>query len=120
MSLGSRFVKRGKTAAIACLASTPREPLLFLYPALARNYSDSSPASIPEPDDHLRTISNNDQTPLSDDKSESQVVRGGSEQDARRRGSSIVEDIGNFFSELEPKSPQPIISKVKYPKVWIP
>ncbi|KAG0652371.1 hypothetical protein D0Z07_1041 [Hyphodiscus hymeniophilus] len=39
MSLGSRIVNRGKAAVVASLTSTPREPLLFLYPLLGRNTS---------------------------------------------------------------------------------
>ena len=51
MSLGTRIVKRGRFSAFAHLASTPREPLLFLYPTWARNYSSATirPASIPIP-----------------------------------------------------------------------
>jgi pentatricopeptide repeat protein len=45
MSLGSRIAKRGRAAVIASLASTPREPLLFLYPQWARNSSSASPAA---------------------------------------------------------------------------
>jgi len=47
MSLGSRLAKRGRTAAIASLASTPREPLSFLYPAW----------SIPQPKAQARDFS---------------------------------------------------------------
>ena len=43
MSLGSRIVKRGRIEALASrLASSPREPLPFLYPAWTRNYSTGS------------------------------------------------------------------------------
>ena len=45
MSLGSRITKRGKAAIVASLASTPREPLLFLYPQWIR--SSSTTASDP-------------------------------------------------------------------------
>lgn len=44
MSLGSRITKRGKAAIVASLASTPREPLYFLYPQWTRNSSTA-----PEP-----------------------------------------------------------------------
>lgn len=39
MSLGRRIVKRGRIEALARLASYPREPLPFLYPAWTRNSS---------------------------------------------------------------------------------
>jgi hypothetical protein len=42
MSLGSRITKRGKAAIVASLASTPREPLFFLYPQWIRNSSISA------------------------------------------------------------------------------
>ncbi|KAH8596526.1 hypothetical protein B0O99DRAFT_593833 [Bisporella sp. PMI_857] len=42
MSLGSRLAKRGRVAVIASLASTPRDPLLFLYPQWFRNSSSSA------------------------------------------------------------------------------
>ncbi|KAF8862424.1 hypothetical protein BDZ45DRAFT_202121 [Acephala macrosclerotiorum] len=45
MSLGSRIAKRGKAAVIASLVSTPREPLLFLYPQWIRNSSTASPVA---------------------------------------------------------------------------
>jgi pentatricopeptide repeat protein len=54
MSLGSRIVKRGRVAAIPSLASTPREPLLFLYPQWIRN---SSTASIRPAFDRDRNLS---------------------------------------------------------------
>ncbi|CZR59734.1 uncharacterized protein PAC_09628 [Phialocephala subalpina] len=49
MSLGSRIAKRGKAAVIASLVSTPREPLLFLYPQWVRNSSTASPAAATRP-----------------------------------------------------------------------
>lgn len=42
MSLGSRILKRGRVAFSANLASTPREPLLFLYPQWIRNSSTAA------------------------------------------------------------------------------
>lgn len=42
MSLGSRIAKRARAAVNANLASTPREPLLFLYPQWSRNSSTSA------------------------------------------------------------------------------
>lgn len=42
MSLGSRITKRGKAAIVASLASTPREPLLFLYPQWMRKSSTAA------------------------------------------------------------------------------
>jgi pentatricopeptide repeat protein len=42
MSLGSRIAKRARAAVNANLASTPREPLLFLYPQWTRNLSTSA------------------------------------------------------------------------------
>lgn len=45
MSLGSRITKRGRAAIITSLVSTPREPLLFLYPQWARNSSTASQAA---------------------------------------------------------------------------
>ena len=42
MSLGSRITKRGKAAIVASLASTPREPLLFLYPQWIRSFSTTA------------------------------------------------------------------------------
>lgn len=45
MSLGSRIATRGKEAVAASLASTPREPLLFLYPSWCRNSSTAIPTS---------------------------------------------------------------------------
>ncbi|PVH76203.1 hypothetical protein DL98DRAFT_518094 [Cadophora sp. DSE1049] len=50
MSLGSRIAKRGRVAVFASLASTPREPLLFLYPSWIRNSSTASP--VPRDDAH--------------------------------------------------------------------
>ncbi len=44
MSLGSRILKRGRVALSANLASTPREPLLFLYPQWIRNSSTAAEA----------------------------------------------------------------------------
>lgn len=46
MSLGSRFAKRGKAAVIASLASTPREPLPFLYPQGLRSSSTTASPTI--------------------------------------------------------------------------
>ncbi|KUJ11990.1 uncharacterized protein LY89DRAFT_218804 [Mollisia scopiformis] len=45
MSLGSRIAIRGRAAIIASLVSTPREPLLFLYPQWARSSSTASQAA---------------------------------------------------------------------------
>jgi pentatricopeptide repeat protein len=45
MSLGSRILKRGRAALSANLASTPREPLLFLYPQWVRYLSTAAEAS---------------------------------------------------------------------------
>ncbi|KAL3424489.1 hypothetical protein PVAG01_03770 [Phlyctema vagabunda] len=42
MALGSRFVIRGKAAIKARIASTSREPLLFLYPQWSRKISSAS------------------------------------------------------------------------------
>lgn len=42
MPLGSRFAERGRAAVIASLASTPREPLSFLYPQWMRCSSTAS------------------------------------------------------------------------------
>ncbi|EKD16538.1 uncharacterized protein L3040_001277 [Drepanopeziza brunnea f. sp. 'multigermtubi'] len=42
MSLGSRIAKRARVADFASLASTPREPLSFLYPPWLRNSSTAS------------------------------------------------------------------------------
>lgn len=47
MSLGSRIAKRARAAVNANLASTPREPLLFLYPQWSRN-SSTSAKPVPE------------------------------------------------------------------------
>ena len=44
MSPGSRIWKRGRVSAIASLSSTPREPLLFLYPPWIRNSSTATAA----------------------------------------------------------------------------
>jgi pentatricopeptide repeat protein len=45
MSLGSRILKRGRVALSANLASTPREPLLFLYPQWIRRSSTAAEAA---------------------------------------------------------------------------
>jgi len=45
MSLGSRILHRGRAALSANLASTPREPLLFLYPQWIRKSSTTAPAA---------------------------------------------------------------------------
>jgi pentatricopeptide repeat protein len=45
MSLGSRILNRGRAALTANLASTPREPLLFLYPQWIRKFSTSTEAA---------------------------------------------------------------------------
>jgi pentatricopeptide repeat protein len=45
MSLGSRILQRGRTALSANLASTPREPLLFLYPQWAGKFSTAADAA---------------------------------------------------------------------------
>lgn len=45
MSLGSRFLQRGRVALSANLSSTPREPLLFLYPSWTRKSSTSAEAA---------------------------------------------------------------------------
>ena len=50
MSLGSRIAKRGRVAVFASLASTPREPLLFLYPSWIRNSSTAS--AVPQDESH--------------------------------------------------------------------
>ena len=42
MSLGSRIATRGKAAIVASLTSTPREPLLFLYPQWTRDLSTTA------------------------------------------------------------------------------
>ena len=44
MSLGSRIASRGKAALTATPASTPKEPLLFLYPQWVRNSSTATTA----------------------------------------------------------------------------
>src|SRR4051812_4835918 len=46
MSLGSRIAKRSRVAVFAQLTSTPREPLLFLYPSWIRNNSTASSAPL--------------------------------------------------------------------------
>ena len=44
MSLGSRIIHRGRAALSANLASTPREPLIFLYPPWIRKSSSAREA----------------------------------------------------------------------------
>lgn len=56
MSLGSRLAARGRAVFNANLISTPREPLLFLYPPWSRNVSTESAASAPSTRDVERTI----------------------------------------------------------------
>ncbi len=57
MSLGSRIAQRGRVAVFSSLNSTPREPLLFLYPQWIRNSSTTSPAPQARDDNHLDTDS---------------------------------------------------------------
>jgi pentatricopeptide repeat protein len=77
MSLGSRFVKRGKVAAFASLASTPREPLLFLYPPRIRNSSSARPASKPDSSSSTPFVTHENRLPTSSDLN----LRGGTNKD---------------------------------------
>ncbi|PBP19362.1 pentatricopeptide repeat domain-containing protein [Diplocarpon rosae] len=45
MSIGARVAKRGKAVTFASSASTPKEPLLFLYPRWIRQSSSASPTT---------------------------------------------------------------------------
>lgn len=63
MSLGSRIANRGRAAVIASLASTPREPLLFLYPQWGRQSSSASPATASIRDDSRPTLTADHSTP---------------------------------------------------------
>ena len=62
MSLGSRIAKRGRVAVFASLASTPREPLLFLYPSWNRNSSTAS--AVPQDESHSESATQQKQIPI--------------------------------------------------------
>ncbi|KAH7407783.1 hypothetical protein BKA64DRAFT_667380 [Cadophora sp. MPI-SDFR-AT-0126] len=74
MSLGSRIAKRGRAAVFTSLASTPREPLLFLYPSLIRKSSTASPSpqdvpSLESATQHKRNSIPKNAATLSEDQS---------------------------------------------------
>jgi pentatricopeptide repeat protein len=104
MSLGSRFANRGKAAVIASISSTPREPLLFLYPQWIRNSSSTS-STVPN-QAHSSLQSDTGTIPTDTDKPSiphEQVTKSSNndvEGDARRRQEVAIAGTEGKHTEL--------------------
>lgn len=109
MSLASRIATRGRVTFLTGLISTPREPLLFLYPPWLRNSSTAS-STTPRDDTHSEQgapsksklpIPDNPAT-LSDDPTVLDLRFNGPTQDASREPVPV--------SQLPAKEPPPDIA----------